>query len=78
MGLSPTDCQTAQFFVPVHSLEDTGFGGGGGGIEGVPQNGFFGTTPCFLAIAEIKKQNVHIENLMHDPTYSVPLTVRNK
>jgi len=34
------------------------FGGGGGGIEGAPQNGFFGTTPYFLAIADIKKQNV--------------------
>ena len=32
--------------------------GGGGGIEGAPQNGFFCTTPCFLAIAEIEKQNV--------------------
>ena len=41
----------------MEDLEDTGFGEGGV-FEGAPQNSFFGTTPCFLAIAEIKKQNV--------------------
>ena len=69
MGLSPTACQTVRvffyevcMFIPRRCvsnlrLEDTGFFWGGG-IEGTPQNGFFGTTPYFLAIAKIKKQNV--------------------